>query len=99
MSNNKIDGLNEQMTLAAKALKDRGVKEYDSDAHAMIASLVIAKLHGPGEITAKKIRPLFRALANQSAWRQKFEREEIFSPASKRDAAADLMEELQEELG
>lgn len=85
------------MQLAAQSYKDKGRTHYSADLHYGAMGVAIAKLVKAGlEPSAANIYALSKALANHSAWRQKFEKQGLF-PKAGPAAATDIIAELEEE--
>lgn len=90
----------EVVKLGAQAMADRGQKVYTVEIHCAVAGKAmceVAKVHGQ-PLTGAETAALFHALYNHSAWRQKLEKEKVFTPLAKRATTFEsLMQELDEE--
>jgi cobyric acid synthase len=93
----------ETMKVCAQAFADRGHKSYTVELHCACAARStdrsLAMLVGEDGEPAREavLGALFHALYNQSAWRQKFEKEKIFTSAPKAKTFTSLLDELTEE--
>ena len=95
----------EVLGLAAKAAKDRGVVAWTADEHVRACGYIIRVLFHPKDPEAAKLEPtaanyaaVFHAVYNQSAWRQKFEKDGIFEKKAAK-SYDNAMQELEEEMG
>lgn len=87
------------MELAARSFKDKGRTHYSADLHYGAMGFAMAQqIKGGLEPSAENMAALAKALANHSAWRQKWEKLQLFPKAGPK-AAEDIMAELREEMG
>jgi hypothetical protein len=93
----------EMMWNGARAAKDRGAVAWTAEEHVRICGLIIRVLFHPKDDSAARLEPtsanyaaVFYALYNQSAWRQKFEKDNkvfVKKAAKSFDTAMDALEE------
>lgn len=89
----------ETMTLAAQHYKDKGQKKYTAELHCGSVGFAIAQAVKDGmEPTSANFGAMVHALYNHSAWRQKFEKAELFEKAQERSLES-LTAGLEEEFG
>lgn len=87
------------MELAARSFKDKGRTHYSADLHYGAMGFAMAQqLKGGLEGSATNMAALSKALANHSAWRQKWEKLELFPKAGPK-TAENVIAELEEEMG
>jgi uncharacterized protein (DUF2147 family) len=94
----------DMMVMGAKAEKDRGAVTWTADLHVQVCGFIIRVLFNPKNPDAPRLEQtgdnyarVFYALYNQSAWRQKFEKAEIFAKAAGKSFES-KMNELEEEF-
>lgn len=89
----------DNMTLVARHYKDKGVTAWSAQHHSLAVGLATQKAIAGGlESNAGNYAALYQTLGNHSAWRQKFEKLDIFPKAMDRTVDAS-MKELEEEFG
>lgn len=87
------------MELAARSFKDKGRTHYSADLHYTAMGYAMNKqFEGGLEPTNANYAALCKSLANHSAWRQKFEKLELFPKAGVK-AVENIMAELESEMG
>lgn len=97
----------EQMELNARFYKDKGETKYTAEKHAssvgyclkqaLTKPVIVEKAEVAMEVTTQNLGDLFHALYNHSAWRQKFEKADIFPKATERSLAG-ITDELDVEM-
>lgn len=86
------------LELSARAFKDKGFESYEARCHSAACGRVISKAIAGGlEPSQANMGELFQAIANHSAWRQKFEKLGIFTKASEKAPSQSLADMLEEE--
>lgn len=74
----------ESLNHAALAAKDSGVMQWETKRHNSVVAIVLVNCLAKGwQPTAADMFAFISATYNQSAWRQKFEKEGIFSKGRK----------------
>lgn len=87
------------MELAARSFKDKGRTHYSADLHYGAMGFAVAQQIKDGlEPSATNMAAMSKALANHSAWRQKFEKLDLFPKAGPK-TAENVIAELEEEMG
>jgi len=86
----------EMMVNGAKAFADKGETQFKAAMHQALCGRILSKLVAEGlEPSAKNMTVVFAAVQNHSAWRQKFEKDGVFT--GKKEAKNDYAEFLEEE--
>lgn len=98
-----LEKLNEILTLAAQAAKDKNLTTYTAEMHANACGIAMRVIFAPKQgvglpQTNENYAAVFHAAYNHSAWRQKFEKAKLFPKKEDRNVST-LVNELAEELG
>jgi hypothetical protein len=96
----------EILDLAARAEKDKGATAWTATLHVKVCGYIMRVLFAPKdpnaarlEQTSENYAAVFHAIYNQSAWRQKFEKAEIFEKSTVAKGKEYGTAELEEEMG
>jgi hypothetical protein len=84
--------------LAAQMVADGLTPRYSSKSHTAACGAVLAAILKGVDASAVNMTILFHSLANQSAWRQKFEGLGIFPEAEKKDKEGKLVDKAKSRL-